>query len=103
LFHISPLQGNAALKSQSDDRSLTTLAAHRFSRDVGRAKRAAKAGPVLITSRGKPTHVLLSYSEYQRLAGMKPSILELLSQPGGDFEFEPSRLNGPIFRPVEFD
>jgi len=103
LFYTSPLQGDVALKRQTDDGSSTTLAAYRFRRDVGRAKRAAKAGPVLITSRGKPTHVLLSYSEYQRLAGREPSILELLAQPGGDFEFEPPRLNGPIFRPVEFD
>jgi prevent-host-death family protein len=81
-----------------------TLTARQFSRDLNRAKRAAMAGPVIITDLGRPTHVLLSHAEYRRLTRKKPSILELLAQPGGgDFEFEPPRLEGPLFRPVEFD
>jgi prevent-host-death family protein len=82
----------------------TILTARQFNHDVGRAKRAAKGGPVIITDRGKPTHVLLSHDEYRRLAGKEPSILEMLAQPGGeDFDFEPPRLGGGLFRPADLD
>jgi prevent-host-death family protein len=84
--------------------AVTRLTAREFNQDVSRAKRAANVGPVLITDRGKPAYVLLSHDEYRRLAGKKPSIRELLAQPGGDdIEFEPARLDGPFFRPVDFD
>jgi PHD/YefM family antitoxin component YafN of YafNO toxin-antitoxin module len=32
--------------------------------DVSKAKKAAQAGPVIITDRGKPSHVLMTYSEF---------------------------------------
>ena len=46
-----------------------TMSSREFNRDVAEAKRAAKDGPVVVTDRGKPTHVLLSYEEYRRLKG----------------------------------
>jgi len=36
-----------------------TLSSWDFNRDVARGKRAALSGPVLVTDRGRPTHVLL--------------------------------------------
>ena len=58
--------------------------------DVGRARRAAKSGPVLITDRGKPAHVLLSIEDYQRLAGQGRSMVEALSMPGlARIDFDP--------------
>lgn len=45
----------------------TVLTAREFNQDTARAKRAAKHGPVFITDRGKPSHVLLSIEEYERL------------------------------------
>ena len=44
-----------------------TMTSREFNRDVAGAKRAAKDGPVVVTDRGKPSHVLLSYEEYRRL------------------------------------
>ena len=47
----------------------TTLSSGEFNRDIGAAKKAAANGPVFITDRGRPAHVLLSFEDYQRLAG----------------------------------
>lgn len=47
--------------------SITSLSSREFNQDTGRAKRAAKNGPVFITDRGRPAHVLLTIEDYQRL------------------------------------
>ena len=50
----------------------TTITSREFNRDVSAAKRAAERGPVTITDRGRPSHVLLSVEQYERLtAGMQ--------------------------------
>jgi prevent-host-death family protein len=68
--------------------TITTLSSREFNQDTGRAKRAAAEGPVFITDRGKPAHVLLSIHDYQRLAGRRPTIVELLSMPPGAEDIE---------------
>ena len=40
--------------------TITTVTSRELNHDIGRAKKAAKSGPVFITDRGKPAHVLLS-------------------------------------------
>lgn len=69
---------------------VTTLTSREFNQDTGRAKKAAAAGPVFITDRGKPAHVLLSIAEYRRLAKQEPSIVDVLGWPPGveDIEIE---------------
>ena len=70
--------------------TVTTLSSHELNQDLGRAKRAAKSGPVFITDRGKPAHVLLSIEDYRRLAGERRSLVETLSMAGlSDIDFEP--------------
>jgi prevent-host-death family protein len=84
--------------------AITTMSSRQFNQDAGGAKKAAEHGPVIITDRGQPSHVLLSYAEYQRLLSRGPSILEALSMPGGeDIEFDPPKLQGPFMKPVDFD
>ena len=57
-----------------------------------RAKKAAKSGPVFITDRGTPAHVLLSIEDYRRLTGQGRSLVEALSLPGlADIDFGPPR------------
>jgi prevent-host-death family protein len=71
---------------------ITTLSSREFNQDASKAKKAAKKGPVFITDRGKPAHVLLSIEDYRRLAGGQRKIADALSMPGGeDSEFEPPR------------
>ncbi len=43
---------------------ITTLSSREFNQDTGRAKKASKNGPVFITDRGRPAHVLLTIEEY---------------------------------------
>ena len=70
--------------------TITTVTSRELNQDVGRAKRAAKSGPVFITDRGKPAHVLLSIEDYQRLAGKGRSLAEALSMRGlADIDFDP--------------
>lgn len=73
--------------------SVTTITSREFNQDVGRAKKAAQSGPVLITDRGRPAHVLLSIEEYRRLTGGSETLAEALAQRGGpDVEFAPPKL-----------
>ena len=73
--------------------AITTLSSREFNQDTSRAKKAASEGPVFITDRGKPAHVLLSIEDYLRLSGQSRSIVEALSMPGlADIEFDPPRL-----------
>lgn len=74
--------------------TITTLSSRELNQDIGRAKRAALEGPVFITDRGAPAHVLLSYEEYQRLTGKRRTLLEALSMPGmADIDFDPPKLD----------
>ncbi len=73
---------------------ITTLSSRELNQDVTRAKKAAKRGPVFITDRGKPAHVLLSIEEYQRLTRQCRNIADSLAMPGvADIEFEPQRIS----------
>ena len=72
--------------------TITTLSSREFNQDTSRAKKAASDGPVFITDRGKPAHVLLSIEEYQRITGQRRNIADALSMPDlADIEFDPPR------------
>lgn len=74
--------------------TITTLSSRELNQDLGRAKRAALEGPVFITDRGNPAHVLLSIEEYQRLTGGRRTLAEALSMPGMEnIEFDPPKLD----------
>ena len=71
---------------------ITTLTSREFNQDRARAKRAARQGPVIVTERGRPDLVLLSFEEYQKRLVKKPSLADLLSCPEiADFEDPPER------------
>lgn len=73
--------------------TITTLSSREFNQWVSEAKRAANKGPVFITDRGRPAHVLMSFEDYQRLAQQRRSIADALAMPGiADIEFEPPRV-----------
>jgi hypothetical protein len=50
---------------------------------------------VIITDRGRPSHVLLTFEGYSRLAGEGASIIELLGAPAG---VEDADLESPLLR-----
>jgi len=81
--------------------TITTISSREFNQDTSRAKKAAAQGPVFITDRGKPAHVLLSIEDYQRITGGHRKIADALAMPGpADIEFDPPRVNIGI-RPVD--
>jgi prevent-host-death family protein len=64
--------------------SVTTLSGRELNQDLGRAKRAAQEGPVIITDRGRPAHVLLSFEDYKRLTGKTRTLGDMLAAPGAE-------------------
>jgi len=84
------------------DVTITKLSSREFNQDTSRAKRAAKRGPVFITDRGRPSHVLLTVEDYRRITGGQKSIAELLAMPeAARIEFEPPRLKGHWHEPLD--
>jgi prevent-host-death family protein len=82
--------------------TITTLSSREFNQDTSRAKKAATEGPVFITDRGRPAHVLLSIEEYQRITGSRRKIADALAMPGvSDIELDPPRAIIGI-RPADF-
>ena len=81
--------------------TVTTLSSREFNQGTSRAKKAAQDGPVFITDRGRPAHVLLTMQEYQRLTGGQMTLIEALAQPDGeDVDFDPPRVKG-LYRPAD--
>lgn len=60
---------------------ITTLSSRAFNQDASKAKKAAQAGPVFITDRGRPAHVLLTFEAYQKMSGGAAKIADLLMMP----------------------
>ncbi|HEY0308115.1 MAG TPA: type II toxin-antitoxin system Phd/YefM family antitoxin [Acidobacteriaceae bacterium] len=82
--------------------AITTFSSREFNQNTSRAKKAARRGPVFITDRGRPAHVLLTIEEYQKIADKRESILDLLAMPGGaEIEFAPPRLSGRLHQPAD--
>lgn len=79
------------------------MSSREFNQFTGEAKKAAQDGAVFITDRGRTTHVLLSYDDFQRLSGGQ-SILDALAQPEGvgSIDFDPPRIDLDLRIP-EFD
>ena len=72
---------------------ITVMTSRVFNQQVSKAKRDAEKGPVFITDRGRPAHVLLSIEDYQRIAEKRASIVESLAMPEATgVEFEAPRM-----------
>ncbi len=72
--------------------SITSLSSRALNHDVSRAKKAAKKGPVVISDRGKPSYVLMTYSEFERLTGRRRNLVDALSMSGlSAIELDPAR------------
>jgi prevent-host-death family protein len=84
--------------------AITTISSREFNQDTGRAKKAAAKGPVFITDRGLPAHVLLSIEEYRKLTGKRQNMMDLLAMPEAEsIEFEPPRLGDDLAVPFDFE
>ena len=83
-------------------KTVTTLSSREFNQDTGRAKRATRRGPVVITDRGRPSHVLLTFEDYSRLTSRGRNVIDLLGAPAGveDVELDIPALRDPA-RPAD--
>jgi prevent-host-death family protein len=82
--------------------TITTISSREFNQEASRVKRATANGPVFITDRGQPSHVLLTIEEYLKITDKKESIVELLAMPEtADIDFEPPRLNKELYKPTD--
>lgn len=82
--------------------AITTLSSREFNQDTSKAKKAARKGPVFITDRGRPAHVLLSIEEYRKITGKRQNILDMLAMPEADqIEFDPPRLGDELVRSAD--
>jgi prevent-host-death family protein len=79
-----------------------SVTSREFNQDTSGAKKAAERGPVFITDRGKPSHVLLSFAAYEKLLGVQ--LVDRLGEPAGveDVELVVPPSDEPS-RPAAFD
>ena len=84
---------------------MSTLSSREFNHHPTKAKRFAKKGPVVITDRGRPTHVLLTWEDYQRMAGEQSTLLDALAPEETEeyVEFEPPRHKGGFHNQVNLE
>ncbi|MGD8177410.1 type II toxin-antitoxin system Phd/YefM family antitoxin [Marinimicrobium sp. ARAG 43.8] len=81
----------------------STVSSRELNQALSRIKKSSLKTPIIITDRGRPSHVMMSYAEYQRLTGKKTSIVERLSlATSEEVDFEPvtARLG---LKPAELD
>lgn len=80
---------------------ILTMTSREFNQSASEAKKASLNGPVFITDRGTPSHVLLSIHEYRKLAGGMTTLAEALAQQDStEVEFEVPRV-GPLYRAAD--
>lgn len=72
----------------------TTVTSAEFNQRPSRVKRAAADAPVIITEHNRPSFVLLTYAEFERLQGTPDDLVTLLEMDEDiDFEVEPVGLD----------
>lgn len=88
-----------------------TMSSREFNQNTSRAKKAADAGPLVITDRGSPAYVLLRYEDYEALQKRENSapergrsLADAINdpRPEADFEFEIPRMEWKL-REVDFE
>jgi prevent-host-death family protein len=73
---------------------VSTVTAAEFNQRPSQVKRAAEDEPVVITEHSRPSFVLLTYAEYQRLLHAPANLADWLEMDEDiEFEIEPVGLN----------
>ena len=81
---------------------VTRISSREFNQNASGAKKPAAHGPVYITDRGRPAHVLLAYEDYERLLGTG-DVLDRLAEPAGVEDIELAVPTADeLARPAEF-
>lgn len=78
----------------------TMLTSREFNQDSSRAKKLSEKEPVIITNRGKPAHVLMSFDQYNKLLNQQSLVTDLLGMDE-DVDFEPEKLKSSLIKTVD--
>ena len=81
-----------------------TMSSREFNQSTGIAKVAALTGPVLVTDRGRPSHVLMSYDHYRRLTNGTRTLADAMgsTSDAGDVQLELPERNS-VASPAAFE
>jgi prevent-host-death family protein len=83
--------------------TLSFMTSASFNQNPSKAKQAANDQPVVITDHGKPTHVLVTYEQFEANWQKSKTLAEALGDPNGmDLDFDPPRLSFEGRAEVEF-
>lgn len=82
----------------------STWSSREFNQNTNGAKAAATEGPVIITQRGTPSHVLLTYTRYVALTRRGPDMVAMLAMPeeAPFFKFDPPKAT-PALEPANLE
>ena len=68
---------------------------------VSASSASPKRPPMQNTDRGRPSHVLMLYEDYQRVIGQQKNILDLVGmKAAGDICFEPAKIDS-LSKPID--
>jgi prevent-host-death family protein len=84
---------------------MKTVTSRQFNQDTSAAKKlAATNGPVIITDRGMPTHVLMTIDAFEKLKTKRKSLAEALGDEASEhIDFEIPRLGGWSLKIPDFE
>ncbi|BCX80956.1 hypothetical protein MIT9_P0534 [Methylomarinovum caldicuralii] len=80
------------------------LSSREFNHNPGKAKQSAAQGAVVITDRGRPTHVLLTWADYRRLVQRQSRLAAALGMEEAEpIDFESPRHEAGFHRCPELE
>ncbi|MFZ7158020.1 type II toxin-antitoxin system Phd/YefM family antitoxin [Avibacterium gallinarum] len=85
---------------------MTIMTSREFNQHLNQAQKAAQIAPVIVTNRGEPTYVLMSYTDYQKmLRSLSPrnALEALMPQDEADIELEIPPRSTKQRAPIELD
>ena len=89
---------------------MKTMTSREFNQRTHEAQKAAREAPLLITQRGKPDLVIMSYQEYEKVTAQSRTLLEVFSEgdagllaAAADIELDIPPRSPYQRRPVDFD
>ena len=85
---------------------MTVMTNQEFKQNVNQAQNAAQTEPVIITDRGEPAYVLMTYAEYEKTLqskSVRSSLDALMPLDAADIELELQPRSRAQRRPVDFE
>ena len=85
---------------------MTVMTNQEFKQNVSQAQKTAQTEPVIITNRGEPAYVLMTYTEYEKTLqskSVRSGLDALMPLDAADIELELQSRSRAQRRPVDFE